>query len=42
MRRVKKFVNSTIAALCLFPSSMLLAESVTSNEYQEVVNTAYD
>lgn len=36
------FSLSFIAALCLLPSSMVLAESVTSNEYQAVVTTAYN
>jgi len=42
MKTVKQFINGTIAALCLLPSSMVLAESVTSNEYQAVVTTAYN
>ena len=42
MKTVKQFITGTFAALCLFPSSMVLAESVTSNEYQAVVTTAYN
>ena len=42
MKTIKQFVTGTIAALFLFQSSVVLAESVTSNEYQAVVTTAYN
>jgi len=42
MNAIKQFINGTIAALCLLSPSMVLAESVTSNEYQAVVSTAYN
>ena len=41
MKNVKKLVTGTIAALCLFPSLLVHADTVTSNEYQAVVDTAY-
>ena len=41
MKTVKQLLTGTISILCLLLSTSVLAEPVTSNEYQAVVATAY-
>ncbi len=42
MKTVKQFITNTIAILLFISPLTVKAESVTNNEYQAVVNTAYN
>ena len=41
MNNIKKMITRTMAVLVLLPSLSVAAETVTSDEYQAVVKTAY-